>query len=154
MEAAAWLGGHLGDVIAAYRSPMCLTHGDFRLDNMLFVDTTSASSVTVLDWQTVGFGRGATDVAYALGSGLLGPGRRGGEAVLVDRYIDGLVAAGVDVVADDVRIDYRLGTVSGLAMAVIASQLVASTERGDEMFAVMAERHAAQMADNDVFSLV
>jgi hypothetical protein len=110
--------------------------------------------VTVLDWQTVGFGRGATDVAYALGSGLLGPGRRGGEAVLVDRYIDGLVAAGVDVVADDVRIDYRLGTVSGLAMAVIASQLVASTERGDEMFAVMAERHAAQMADNDVFSLV
>ena len=154
LEAASWLGDHLGEVIAAYRSPMCLTHGDFRLDNMLFVDTASTSAVTVLDWQTVGFGRGATDVAYGIGSGLVGDERRRHEAALVDRYIDGLAAAGVDVVADDVRIDYRLGTVSGLAMAVIASQLVASTERGDEMFAVMAERHAAQMADNDVFALV
>jgi hypothetical protein len=39
-------------------------------------------------------------------------------------------------------------------MSVIASQLVASTPRGDEMFAVMAERHAAQMFDNEIADLV
>ncbi len=32
-------------------------------------------------------------------------------------------------------------------MAVIASQIVGRTERGDEMFCVMAERHSAQMDD-------
>lgn len=154
LESARWLGEHLSSVIAAYRSPMCLTHGDFRLDNMLFVTAGGRPSVTVLDWQTLGVGRGAADVAYAIGSGLLPEVRRRHETELVDRYIAGLEAADVRVDAEAVRHDHRLGTVTGLAMAVIASQLVSATERGDEMFAVMAERHAAQMVDNDVFSLV
>lgn len=155
IDAARWLGDHLVDVALAYRSPFCLIHGDFRLDNMLFdAGADGSSSVTVLDWQTVAFGRGAVDVAYGLGSGLLPDLRREHESSLVDRYVDGLLAAGVGCDPDDVRRDHRLGTVSGLAMSVIASQLVASTKRGDEMFAVMAERHAWQMADNDVFSLV
>ena len=34
-----------------------------------------------------------------------------------------------------------------LVMAVIASQVVTHTDRGDEMFAVMAELHAVQMHD-------
>ena len=32
-------------------------------------------------------------------------------------------------------------------MAVVASMIVGRTERGDEMFCVMAERHTAQMGD-------
>ncbi len=155
IEAARWLGDHFVDTSLAHRSAFCLTHGDFRLDNMLF-DTAAdgSSSVTVLDWQTVTFGRGAVDVAYGLGSGLLPDLRRKHESSIVDRYVEGLLGAGIVCDPDDVRRDYQLGTVSGLRMSVVASQQVASTERGDEMFAVMAERHAWQMADNDVFSLV
>jgi hypothetical protein len=40
--------------------------------------------------------------------------------------------------------DYRLGALSGYFMAVFASMSVERTERGDEMFAVMAERPARQ----------
>ena len=65
----------------------------------------------------------------------------------------GHAAAGVGA-ADEVAHDYRLGATSGLAMSVIASQIVASTPRGDEMFAVMAERHTAQIADNATMELV
>jgi len=54
----------------------------------------------------------------------------------------------------DARHDYRLGTVDGLMMAVVASQVVVRTERGDEMFAVMAERHAQHMLDQRVHELV
>lgn len=154
LEAADWLGANLAAVIAAYRSPLCLVHGDYRLDNMLFASGADAVHVTVLDWQTLAFGRGAADVAYAVGSGLVAAERRRSESELVDRYVAGLEQAGIGAVGDNVRHDYRLGTVTGLAMAVIASQLVTATERGDEMFAVMAERHALQMIDNDVFALV
>ena len=42
----------------------------------------------------------------------------------------------------------------GYLMAVIASQIVEQTERGDEMFIAMASRHATQMADLDVADLL
>ena len=80
--------------------------------------------------------------------------RRAHEWRLVDRYIDGLRRNGIDVDSDDVRHDYRLGTASGMVMAVIASQSVGRTERGDELFAVLAERHAHQMIDMDLDELV
>lgn len=38
-----------------------------------------------------------------------------------------------------------LGSATGYFMVVPASQIVERTERGDEMFAVMAERHADQV---------
>jgi hypothetical protein len=122
----------------------CLVHGDFRLDNLLFgVD----GAVTVVDWQTVSVGIGPADVAYFIGSGLLAADRRAHERTLMARYGEGLRAAGVDVDDDTLWSGYELGTASGYLMAVIASQLVEQTERGDEMFAVMAERHAAQIRD-------
>lgn len=154
LDAARWLGEHLSTLMLTSKLPLCVVHGDFRLDNMLFERSETSSAVTVLDWQTTGFGRGPTDVAYGIGSGLLLDDRRGAEASLVERYFNGLAAAGIDCSFDDVMHDYRVGTVSGLGMAVIASQVVTATERGDEMFAVMAERHAQQMIDNDVFALV
>jgi aminoglycoside phosphotransferase (APT) family kinase protein len=155
LDAARWAGAHFADVLAAYRTPWCITHNDFRIDNMLFDHRDAQEvAVTVVDWQTTAFGRGPSDLAYGLGSGLVGADRSTHEPALVDRYAMRLSDHGIDVELDDIRHDYRLGTVSGLVMAVIASQLVTSTERGDEMFAVMAERHGAQMEDNDIWALV
>ena len=135
------------------QGPATIVHGDYRLDNMLFDRSGDTSVVTVLDWQTAAFSRGPNDIAYGIGSGLLLNDRRSHESALVERYWSGLDAAGVTCSFDDVRHDYRIGTVTGFVMAVIASQVVTATERGDEMFAVMAERHAQQMIDNDVFTL-
>ena len=49
---------------------------------------------------------------------------------------------------DDVWDGYVLGTAGGYLMAVIASQIVEQTERGDDMFVTMATRHAAQIVDS------
>ena len=43
---------------------------------------------------------------------------------------------------------YRRESVSGAIMAVVASQIVGRTERGDEMFVAMAARHALQGIEN------
>jgi hypothetical protein len=129
---------------AADDGDWCLVHGDYRLDNLLF---GRDGEVTVVDWQTVAVGIGPADIAYFLGSGLLPDDRRAHERSLVTRYGRGLRSAGVEVTDGAVWAGYELGTAGGYLMAVIASQLVEQTQRGDEMFAVMAERHAAQIRD-------
>jgi hypothetical protein len=45
---------------------------------------------------------------------------------------------------------YRLATLSGILMTVVASQVVASDDRGVAMFAAMAERHFAHAIDHKV----
>ena len=150
MDAARWLGDSLEQLLPFFGC-RCALHGDYRLDNMLFERTAQSSAVTVLDWQTAAFSRGPNDIAYGVGSGLLLDDRRSHESALVERYWNGLIGAGVDCTLDDVRHDYTIGTVSGRHGG--EPQVVTATERGDEMFAVMAERHAQQMIDNDVFAL-
>lgn len=139
---------------AASNSAWCITHADYRLDNILFGATPAAPPVTVVDWQTAAVGIGPADVAYFVGAGLLPDDRRSHEPGLVDRYAAGLVAAGVDVDPGTVREGYVLGTAGGYLMAVLASQVVERTERGDDMFVAMATRHAGQIADNGLADLI
>jgi hypothetical protein len=122
-----------------------VTHGDYRLDNLLFGDGVTSPVVTVVDWQTTGVGAGPVDVAYFCGAGLLPGARAEHEHRLVRRYAQGLRDAGVAVDDDAVWDGYVLGSASGFLMAVVASQVVEQTERGDAMFVAMASRHAAQM---------
>ncbi len=125
----------------------CVTHGDYRLDNLLLGRAAHAPTVTVVDWQTVAVGIGPADVAYFTGAGLLADERRAHERRLVERYAAGLRNAGVEADDDTIWDGYVLGTASGYLMAVIASQIVEQTERGDAMFTAMAERPAEQMRD-------
>ncbi len=52
-----------------------VVHNDFRLDNMLFDHGPDRPPITVVDWQTVGVGRGPGDVAYFLGQLVFRSGR-------------------------------------------------------------------------------
>ena len=154
LDTAFQLGEAIEAVTTHRRSPVCLTHGDFRLDNLIFVDSSERTTAVVVDWQTVGAGSGPADLAFALGSGLSTDLRRRHEIRLLNLYADGLNEGGVDIVRADVEHDYRLGAAEGLVMAVIASQVVTHTDRGDEMFAVMAELHALQMHDLGTLQLL
>jgi hypothetical protein len=133
-------------------SPRTVTHGDYRLDNLLFGGPAEAPTVAVVDWQTCALGNALSDVAYFIGAGLLVDDRRPNEEALVRRYHDRLVAAGVELAWQDCWRSYRRGTVAGVIMALAASMLVARTERGDDMFMVMAERHARHALDVDALA--
>jgi hypothetical protein len=68
---------------------------------------------------------------------------------LLKRYHDALRARGVDGYGWDRCLDdYRRATLSGVLMTVVASQVVASDDRGNAMFAAMAERHFAHAIDH------
>jgi hypothetical protein len=125
--------------------PRTVTHGDFRLDNMLFGSASGGYPVATVDWGGVGHGEPLADVAYFLGAGLLPPVRAAHEADLVAAYHRLLEAGGVTgYPLERCWEAYRWHTFSGLLMAIVASQIVRQEERGDEMFCVMAERHAQQ----------
>lgn len=132
------------DEYTAYRpEPVTVVHGDFRLDNLLF----GGERVAVLDWQTVRHGQAMSDVAYFIGSALSPEHRRDHEQRLVRDYHEQLLAAGGDLSWDDCWWGYRRQGYDGLLMAILASVLVGRTDRGDDMFMAMANRHAQQLID-------
>lgn len=137
--------------VEAKGEPMCVTHGDYRLDNILF-DRSGALSCAVVDWQTPGHGNGIADLAYFIGAGLLPDERRRHEWDLVERYVAGVARYGVHPDRAWVEAHYRREAISGAVMAVVASQIVGRTERGDEMFVAMAARHALQGIENGALS--
>ena len=147
------------DIIAAYGTstniaqpkltePFSLIHIDYRLDNLLINQTTSPSTITAVDWQSITLGNPMTDVGYFIGAGLLPEDRRPVEKDLVKTYYDSLMAYGISGYAfDDCWQDYRKSTFAGFPVTVVASMLVQQTPRGDEMFSIMADRHSRHALD-------
>jgi aminoglycoside/choline kinase family phosphotransferase len=127
--------------------PLTIQHADYRVDNLLFGPPGSAS-VAIVDWQTVTLGAAAADLSYFMGGSLSTDTRRKHEGELVAHYLSALRSLGVSGYSfDDLWLGYRRHAYAGLVMTVGAAILVARTERGDEMFLAMANRHAAHIED-------
>ena len=89
------LGASLGRWAAGDEAPRTVTHGDYRLDNMLFGTAEGGYPLAVVDWQTPGRGAALSDASYFLGAGLLPDDRRAHEVDLLRRYHEQLQAGGV-----------------------------------------------------------
>ncbi len=154
-EAGDALFGALERYVLSDTQPWTIVHGDYRLDNLLFGGPDGGAPIAVVDWQTSAHGPALSDVAYFIGAGLLAEDRDEHERDLVRRYHDGIVAAGVRGYDwEQCWTDHRRGTWAGLIMAIAASMLVERTDRGDEMFLVMAHRHARHALDSDAPALL
>jgi aminoglycoside phosphotransferase (APT) family kinase protein len=116
-----------------------LLHGDYRLDNMLF--NPQRTEMTTVDWQTLGNGLPARDLAYFTGTSLTPEVRAQAERQLVDAYHDELMRYGItDYDRDACWGDYRLGMLQGPLLVVLGTAFATSTERGDEMMLTMTSR--------------
>ena len=147
--------------------PLGLVHGDYRLDNLLFVPGGALADeadgareggggrLVAVDWQTVGWGAVMTDAAYFLGGSLSSGDRREHEERLVRTYHDALQAEGVRGFEwEECWEGYRRQTFLGILMTVAPAMLVERTERGDEMFLVSLARYAQQVIDLDATALL
>ena len=110
-------------------------------------------ALTVVDWQTVTWGPAGTDLAYFLGCALPAELRRAHYDELLGAYHQAL---GPDspLTLDDVRAGVRGQSFFGVMMAIISSMLVVQTERGDEMFMTMLDRHCAHVLDTDALAVL
>lgn len=153
LDMGAALVARFDDYMAPREGPVALTHGDLRLDNMLFTDAQGRA--VLLDWQTASCGNPMGDIAYCIQTSLKDPALRArDEEALVARYHAALGACVGAYDAAQAWADYRRAAFAGFIMAVFSAMMVERTPRGDEMFAVMAERSGWQALHVDALSLI
>ncbi|NWK96286.1 hypothetical protein DM806_11560 [Sphingobium lactosutens] len=132
--------------------PRCITHNDFRPDNMLFGQD---GSLHVVDWQSAALGFNAVDVAYLIGGAFTPQDRRAVESDLLQTYLDALREAGVaEYDRAALNEDYRHFSFAGINVAVGAAMMVKRTERGDRMFLTMLDRHVAHVIDTGALAIL
>lgn len=149
VAAGEWLSSRFLTVGEAHAAPRCLTHNDFRPDNMMFASERGGYPVTVLDWQSFAYGVGATDLAYFLAGALTPAIRRAHEPELLKLYHDTLAGLGVTgYEMSDLKQDYGRGGYLLFGTAFFAAMVVTQTERGDRMFLQMLGSASEHMWDH------
>jgi hypothetical protein len=139
--------------LLAEQNRFALLHGDYRLDNMLFYP--DAVGVTVVDWQTLGVGLPARDLAYFTATSLPPQLRAAIEKDLVDEYHRALSGYGVtDYDRETCWRDYRLGMPQALLISALGFAFATATDRGDDMVLIMLSRGCQAIRDLGTLDLV
>ena len=137
----AWLSRPLG--------AESLVHADFRPDNFLFGRTDDAPALAVVDWQTLTIGSSVSDVAYLLGAAIDPARCREVEHDHLAAYRSHLAGHGVEYAEATCWDDYALGAFHGIVVGITATIMATETERGNNLFALMLNRHAQHAIDVD-----
>lgn len=109
-------------------APQTLCHGDFRLDNLFFVDD---GTTAVIDWNGLRSGPGIWDLSHFVYQGLDPDVRRSCEDDVLNAYCDTLADLGIDYPKDRAWHDYRLTLLTHLQKLA----------RGFASFELVNERH-------------
>jgi len=149
IEAGDYLSARFGSLATGHDGPRCLTHNDYRPDNMMFASARGGHPLTVLDWQSFAYGAGPTDLAYFLAGAVSPEVRRANEPYFLALYHDTLTKHGVTGYGmEDLKRHYGQGAYLLFVTAFFAAMVVTQTDRGDEMFLRMAGGAADHMLDH------
>ena len=119
------VGPRFGDAIAGLlqdlnAAPRTMTHGDYRADNILLADD---GSIALLDFQLIGSGSGAYDLAYFVTQSLDPEVASANERALFDRWTAGLRERGIpDTDLDGMWDIYRKAALFCLVYPIVASR--------------------------------
>jgi len=143
----AWLG----------EGPLTLIHSDYRLDNLMLGTPPESAAVVALDWQGVMRSKGIEDVAFLLSQSVPVDIRRRIEREQVERYRQGLLAAGIDHydTPESAWEDYRRCVLYLWMYAVLISgALDPRIERARQVMSAIVGRSATAIEDLDCLSLL
>ena len=128
-------------------SPGTLCHGDFRLDNVFFLEPPA---IAVIDWAGIRRGPGVWDLSNLVAQGLEPEVRRACEEAVVQTYHDTLVENGVSGYSlEQLQLDYRLSLLSHLhKLARGFASFEIANERHLQLTNAVRRRVASAVADN------
>lgn len=144
-----------------WQQPMSISHGDFRLDNMLIAldydaavsQPVGARPITTIDWQTVRMAPPMLDVAYYLGVCLSTEDRRNFQDEILEHYQAVLRTHGIDYKWEQLWRDYRYYSVYGLLLCAFLVQ-VPQTQRGEAMAIKTTRAYAEMVLELDPLALI
>ena len=137
-------------------TPITLSHGDYRLDNLFFGQAPDHEPIMIIDWQGFLRSKGVRDIAYLVSQSMPIEDRRAHERHLVERWHSTLVEFGVtDYSAEQAWEDYRRAVLAmWIVVVVIAGTLDSTNERGKAWMTEMIRRSAATIEDLDLLALL
>jgi Ser/Thr protein kinase RdoA (MazF antagonist) len=135
------------------QEPTTMIHGDYRADNLFF---EADGSVAAVDFQLIGTGRGAYDLAYFVTQSIAPSDASTHERALFDRWIAALAAGGVpDVDLATAWDDYRAAALFCLVYPVVAWRgMDAGDPRQMGLATTMLERFDRAVAELDLAELL
>jgi hypothetical protein len=147
-------GGVLGRRLHT-EAPPTVIHGDLRLDNVFFDDARPGDRVILGDWQLVGKGCAAYDVAYFMSGTLDAKASTEVEMELLRDYHAALVSGGVSGYGFDRFLrDYQRGLMSILQLLGTTDAMDLGDERGMELMDLWVERTLARLPSIQLDSLL
>ncbi|MES2492607.1 MAG: aminoglycoside phosphotransferase family protein [Pseudomonadota bacterium] len=141
---------------AWYKLPMlrgALTHGDPRVDNILFVPEADGVEAVIIDWQMTGWRNPMHDVGYFLSGSVTVEDRRQHERALLGLYLD-VFGRDRGYCVDAVLGDYRVQLLSGLMTTVGAYALLPITAPVEQLLAVLLRRNLEAAMDWDALGAI
>ncbi|MEZ5687499.1 MAG: phosphotransferase [Caenibius sp.] len=128
-----------------------LTHGDPRVDNILFEDREKGVSAITIDWQMTGCRNPMHDVGYFLSGSVSVEDRRTHERAMLEHYLSSFGTEN-DYDLATIEQDYRVQLLSGLMTTVGAYSVLPMTESVDLLLITLLKRNLAAAADWDSLS--
>ncbi len=130
-------------------APRTLVHGDFRMDNLFFVDRAGEAPVACCDWQGSTRGRGIQDVAYLLSGSLPTELRRREERALIELWHQTLgPAIGAGYPVEAAWQDYRRAVLYlWTYVVIVGGGMDGANDRARAWVSAMVARSATAMMD-------
>ena len=147
LECVAAAGELVRDWHQLPQSRLTLTHGDPRVDNVLFEGTPEAPGAVLIDWQVTGLRNPMYDVGYFLSGSLTVADRRAHEERLLEHYLAEFAAITPGYSADEAREDHRTQVMSGLMITTGAIAVLPDVEAVNRLLLALLERNCAAVAD-------
>ena len=141
---------------AWYSLPMprgALTHGDPRVDNILFIDQPAGIEAVIIDWQMTGWRNPMHDVGYFLSGSVTVEDRRAHEHALLALYAD-ILGCERGYPEQTMLDDYRVQLLSGLMTTVAAYALLPISAPVEQLLIALLRRNIAAAADWDSIAAV
>ena len=135
-------------------SHLTLTHGDPRVDNVLFDKRCPTVAAVIIDWQLTGLRNPMYDVAYFLSSSLSVADRRQHEKVLLARYLDTLGESMPDYREADAVADYRLSMIASLTLNILSTAVLPRTPSVDTLIQTLLVRSITATDDWDSLAAI
>ncbi len=125
---------------------MALTHGDPRVDNILFRDGPEGVQAILIDWQVTGVRQPLHDLGYFLSGSVSVEDRRSAERDLLALYAERM---GPGYSESEVVADYRIQLISGLLTTSAAVAVLPDSDGVNRLLLALLERNCAAVADWD-----